>query len=226
MMKQRKLARRALIAGAGATAAGLTVGRIGLGAQALAVPAPPAASTFQPARHEPDAWFDTLRGQHRVIIDTVTADGVTEAMMFANNVLAGNRSGYELSDGDIALVVCLRHYATAFAFSDTIWAKYGKALASGARFTPQKPDEIPTVNPRNAAPRTPLTALAKRGVHFAICNMATQRISRQSAGSDGDAASIYKELIANALPNGHFMAAGVVAVTRAQEYGYSLLHAG
>ncbi len=38
--------------------------------------------------------------------------------------------------------------------------------------------------------------------------------------------SVYKELVASAIPNGHFVAAGVIAVTRAQEYDYSLLTAG
>jgi hypothetical protein len=33
------------------------------------------------------------------------------------------------------------------------------------------------------------------------------------------------ELSANLIPNGHLVAAGVVAVNRAQEYGYTLLTA-
>jgi hypothetical protein len=37
---------------------------------------------------------------------------------------------------------------------------------------------------------------------------------------------IYKELVANILPNGHMVAAGVVAINRAQERGYSMLTAG
>jgi len=41
-----------------------------------------------------------------------------------------------------------------------------------------------------------------------------------------DAEAVYQELRANAVPNGHFMAAGVVGLTRAQEFGYSVLIAG
>ena len=37
---------------------------------------------------------------------------------------------------------------------------------------------------------------------------------------------IHKELIANLLSNGHMVAAGVVAINRAQERGYSMLTAG
>jgi hypothetical protein len=220
-MKHRQLARRSLMAGMGAAATGLTLGRVSLGAQAAA----PARGAFQPARHDADAWLDALPGKHRVIVDTTTANGVSEATLFAVNLFTANKSGYDLDEKDLAIVITLRHFATAFAFTDAIWAKYGKALTDGAEYKPPSGD-VPATNPYNRAPRTPLSALAKRGVHFAICNLATRRISRQSAGQGGDAEAIYKELISSALPNGHFVAAGVVAVTRAQEYGYSVLHAG
>ena len=35
-----------------------------------------------------------------------------------------------------------------------------------------------------------------------------------------------KELGANLLPNGHIVPAGVVAVNRAQEHGYSFMYVG
>jgi len=41
----------------------------------------------------------------------------------------------------------------------------------------------------------------------------------------GDSESIYKELIANTVPNGHMVTAGVLAANRAQEYGYTFLTA-
>jgi intracellular sulfur oxidation DsrE/DsrF family protein len=69
--------------------------------------------------------------------------------------------------------------------------------------------------------------VAKIGVHFAICQMATRRLAGQIAkavGSTPDA--IYDELVANTVPNGHMVAAGVIATTRAQEYGYTVLVAG
>ena len=37
---------------------------------------------------------------------------------------------------------------------------------------------------------------------------------------------IYQELSTSLIPNSRLVAAGVMAVTRAQEYGYSLLDAG
>ena len=35
----------------------------------------------------------------------------------------------------------------------------------------------------------------------------------------------HDEIVANIVPNGHMVPAGVMALTRAQEYGYSFLYA-
>jgi hypothetical protein len=57
--------------------------------------------------------------------------------------------------------------------------------------------------------------------------MATRRLAGQIAKAMGGTAdAIYDDLVANTVPNGHMVAAGVIASTRAQEYGYTLLVAG
>jgi hypothetical protein len=57
--------------------------------------------------------------------------------------------------------------------------------------------------------------------------MATNRIAGAIATAVKAAQpEIYKELVANILPNGHMVAAGVVAINRAQERGYTMLTAG
>jgi len=57
--------------------------------------------------------------------------------------------------------------------------------------------------------------------------MATNRIAGVIAAAvKSTQPEIYKELAANLLPNGHIVAAGVVAVNRAQERGYTMLSAG
>jgi intracellular sulfur oxidation DsrE/DsrF family protein len=69
-----------------------------------------------------------------------------------------------------------------------------------------------------------MDAVAKRGVQFAVCQMATRRIAGQIAATvNSSPDAIFKELVANVVPNGRMVAAGVIAVTRAQEYGYSVL---
>ena len=211
-------ARRALLTGFGAIAANTAL----FGATQSA----PSATTFRPARHPEDEWLDRIPGKHRVVVDAITPDGVREAAQFVSNIFTGNKAGYSLDDGDVAVVFGLRHWASAFAFNDEIWAKYGAAIAEGAHFTNPESTAAPTVNPMNGAPRRPLEALAKRGVHFAICNLSTRRISREATRSGGDTEAVYQSLLVSALPNAHFVPAGVVGVTRAQEYGYSVLHVG
>ncbi|HUK34089.1 MAG TPA: hypothetical protein VLV86_09280, partial [Vicinamibacterales bacterium] len=60
-------------------------------------------------------------------------------------------------------------------------------------------------------------------VHFAVCQMATKFFAAnlaQAAGGTADA--VYNELVANLIPNSHMVAAGIVAVNRAQEHGFTL----
>lgn len=219
-MKHSMWSRRSLMAGLTATAA-LFLGRHADGAQAQ----PPSTPTpFQPVRHDKDGWFDKLPGKHRMVLDVTTASGVGEALGFAGNLFTGNKSGYDLGDSDLAMVICLRHSATVFAFSDPIWAKHGKALADAVKYT-SRTGETPTANPYNAAPRSAFDGLAKRGVQFMVCDTASHRFARMLAGS-GDGEAVYKEMAANMIPSSRFVPAGVVGVTRAQEYGYRLLYVG
>lgn len=217
-MDKRTRGRRSLVTGIGAAAATVALGGTRAAAQA------PAATTFQPARHDKDAWFDKLPGKHRMILDATTASGAAEAIGFADNFFTGNSTGYDLKANDLAMVICLRHMATLFAFTDPLWAKYGKQMATMIRYE-SRSGEPPVANPHNAAPRSGLDGLAKRGVHFIVCDMASHRFARALAGG-GDGEAIFKEMAANMIPNSRFVAAGVIGVTRAQEYGYSLLHVG
>ena len=218
MSQQAGKVRRALLSVMGAAAAGVALASTPARAQSGA----PAPGKFSPARHKEDEWLDTVPGKHRVFIDTASLESASEGVLYAGNLFVANKSGYGLDDGDIATIVCFRHYSTIFAFTNTIWAKYGKPLADSSKYVNAKSPETPTTNPQRN-----IDALAKRGVHFAVCGLATKRIAGLIAtATSGNADEIMKELAANLVPNGHLVAAGVIATTRAQEYGYSLLVAG
>ncbi|MBP8273709.1 MAG: hypothetical protein KAY59_04725 [Acidobacteria bacterium] len=211
-MKSAKPNRRALLAGLGVAAAGIATGGVRVDARAQ-------STSFVPAKHKEDEWLDKLPGKHRVFIDSASAESAGDALQYASNLFVANKSGYGLEDGDIATVVCLRHFGTIFGYNDAMWVKYGKTLAESGKYTNPKPGEAFTANPQGSIER-----LAKRGVHFAVCGLATRRIAGQLAtATGGKADEIQKELIANVVTNAHVMAAGVIATTRAQEYGYSLL---
>jgi intracellular sulfur oxidation DsrE/DsrF family protein len=174
---------------------------------------------WQPARDAKDDWFDQIPGKHRLFFDTLTDAGLREARGFANNYFDGNKSGYGLEPTDLAVVICLRHSATPFAYGDAFWAKYGPVMAESLKLA----DPNMATNPHRAQ----LEALTKRGVQYAVCDMASHRYAGLIARKvDGQADAIYKEMVANALANAHFVAAGIIAVNRAQERGYSIAHSG
>jgi len=211
---------------------------VGMVATAVAFASKPSAqaptNTFQPVRHQQDSWLNALPGKHRTFIDAATPNGAGEGMLYANNLYVANKSGYALNESDLAIVVCLRHFATVFAYNNMVWGKYGKAMSELVQFTDPKTKQAPSTNLLNS-PDYGLTlsnfgstidSVVKRGTHFAVCDMATHFISGQVASAvKGDADALYKEFASNLIPNSHLVAAGVVAVNRAQEYGYTLLTA-
>ena len=213
--------RRNLLTGAIAATTGMLMRTSGVSALEQ-----PPATPFQPARHAQDSWLDTLSGKHRVILDSTSMDGAGEGIQYASNVFAANRSGYQLENSEIAVVLTLRHFATAYAFNNAMWAKYGKTFAELPGYQTESRKGIPTSNPLNSGERPQLDGLMKRGAHFAVCGLATRFFAGQIAGDGGDSAAVYKELESNTIANAHIMSAGVVAITRAQEYGYTLIYVG
>ena len=226
-MTRQRTTRRTILSGGGAAIAAFAIGSRSAAAQA------PAAG-FRPARHPQDAWLDQVPGKHRSFIDCATVNGAGEGMLYANNLYVANKNGYQLNEGDVAVVVCLRHFATVFAYNDAIWSKYGKAISNLVQFTDPKTKQPPTTNLLNSADYgmslpnfgNTIASVVKRGTHFAVCDMATHFFADQLGGIvKADPQAVYKELASNLIPNSHLVAAGVLATNRAQEYGYTLLTA-
>ena len=228
-METDKRSRRALIVGAGSVVAAAALGARSAEAQS--------SGAFQPVHHSEDGWMDQRPGKHRVVIDSATPNGAGEAILYTNNLFNANNAAYAGgSDADLAIVVCMRHFATPFAFSDAMWAKYGKVIGGMVNFTDPKAKAAPTINLYRNSPEYGLTlpnlgntidAVTKRGAYFAVCDTATHFLASQMAGPmKMTAEEIYKELSTNLIPNSRLVSAGVMAVTRAQEHGYSLLYAG
>jgi hypothetical protein len=220
-------ARRSMLSGIGAAIAGLALAPRSAAAQT-------GAGAFQPARHAQDEWLNRLPGRHRTFIDCATVNGAGEGMLYANNLYVANKSGYQLNENDFAVVVCLRHFATVFAYTDAIWGKYGKAMSDLVQFVDPKTKQAPSTNLLNSGDYgmsmpnfgNSIPSVVKRGTHFAVCDMATHFISGQVAMAvKANPEALYKEFASNLIPNSHLVAAGVVATNRAQEYGYTLLTA-
>ena len=228
-MDESMRTRRALIVGAGSVVAAAALGARSAEGQA--------AGVFRPAAHSEDAWMNQRPGKHRIFIDSATPNGAGEAILYANNLFNANKATYAGgSDADLAIVVCMRHFATPFAFTDAMWAKYGKAMSGMLNFTDPKSKQAPATNLYRNSPQYALAlpnlgntidAVTTRGAYFAVCDTATHFLASQMAGPmNMTADEIYKDLSTNLIPNSRLVSAGVMAVTRAQEHGYSLLYAG
>ena len=205
-------------AGAAALAA-VAAGRIG-----RAQEKPATAVAFEPARHAQDDWMDQIPGRHRLVIDTSNPDGFRDGLQWAGNFMLVNRNDYGLRNQDLAVIVVARHFSTGHGFTNEMWAKYGAFLegpqpAADAQAAAKEP---PKANPS----ATGLAALATQGVQFAVCSMAAHRMARMIARSPGkDADAVFAELSANLVKNARLVPAGIVAVSRAQERGYTLARA-
>ncbi|MEP7381517.1 MAG: hypothetical protein ABI910_07510 [Gemmatimonadota bacterium] len=190
---------------------------------------------FTPARHAQDDWLDEVPGKHRFFFDSISPTGVGEAITFASNYYTANRGAYGLEASELAVVICLRHFATPFAFSDDVWSKYGKIFAERIGFMDPRSKEAPVINVYQgtnygmllSSRGTTIDAMIKRGTQFAICDMATHAFAGMVAAKVGASADqIYSELTATAIGNAHFVPAGIVAVNRAQERSYSIQYIG
>jgi putative N-acetylmannosamine-6-phosphate epimerase len=221
--------RRSFVAAASLSAAGLAAPRAA-GAQARERATPDGRDI---PRYAQDAWYDKLPGKHRLFLDSTTIDEASNAVGFAFNFMRSSVSGYNLKDSDQAVVICLRHYSTELAISNELWAKYdvlrntkykdpetGKKVKGGNIFRPG------STKPKSAAEPFTLDGLARRGVHFAICGVATRGLAAMIAGKGASRdrmEEVLDELVKSMPENSHVMASGILAAQRAGEYGYTII---
>ncbi len=206
-------------------------GLVGVASGTSAATAQSSASSFRPARHAQDDWMDKIPGKHRLVFDTTSPPAFGAALAYANNYLTANKDGYGLNDQDHAIIIIARHFSTPFAYNDAMWKKYGKAMPPFVVLDDPKTKQRPDFNiyyekdygldlPNLGAT---ISEVQKKGVHFAVCQMATRFFAGNLAQANGGTAdTVYNELVANLIPNSHMVAAGIVAVNRAQERGFTL----
>ena len=215
-----------LSAGVTAFAVTFTAGSGGARAQSRPI------ARWQPERHEKDDWLDQLPGKHRMVFDTTKPDGFGEAIAFASNFIRVNQTDYAVPSNELAIIIVARSRSTPFAYNDAMWEKYGVPLAARANFTDPKTRQAPKLNVYKSAEYgdqlptrgTTLDSLLKQGVQLAVCQVATRGFAGAIADAvGGKTDTIYEELVANIVSNARMVPAGIVAVNRAQERGYSLV---
>ncbi len=210
-------------------AGAVSLAALAIGGVAMAQEKSSPAARWEPARHEKDDWLDKLPGKHRLVFDTTNHDGLGEGLLFANNFLRVNRTDYGLPSSELAVVIVVRHRSTPFGYNDAMWAKYGTTLAARAQFEDPKTKLAPKNNVYNVASagdRVPTwDALSKQGVQLAVCSTSTRGYAGAIAeATGGNVDAIFNELTANLIvTTSRMVPAGIVAVNRAQERGYSLV---
>src|SRR5947208_5920875 len=71
---------------------------------------------------EADAWFNKVKGKHRVVFDATRPH---EVMPFAwPRVFLLTNAATGSTEQDCGVVVVLRHEAIPYAMNDAVWAKY------------------------------------------------------------------------------------------------------
>ncbi len=204
------------------------------GALAVGTPAATAQTgggeSWKPARHSEDDWMDEVPGVHRFMFDNTNFSGFAGAMRFANNFMRVNNDAYGLRNNDLAVIIVARHNSTPFAFNDAMWGKYGVPLSARENIIDPKTNAPPTVNLFNTAgygDELPtrglmLESLFEKGLRLAVCEVATRGAAgRVARATGGDADSIFEEFTHNLVDNSRLVPAGIVAVNRAQERGYT-----
>jgi intracellular sulfur oxidation DsrE/DsrF family protein len=188
------------------------------------------ASAWHPARHSQDDWLDQNNAKHRLVFDTTTPAGLSEALFFGQNYLAINNSDYGIPNSELAVVVIVRYQSVAFGYNDSIWAKYSAPIAARTKYQDPKTKSPAKLNVYNSEAYSdvlmnpPIDSVTKLGVQLAVCNLATRNMSIAIAKAvDGVADTIYKELASNLVHGARLVPAGIVAVNRAQERGYTLV---
>lgn len=182
-----------------------------------------APSMNGPKRHAQDDWLDQAPSGHRVVFDCWMSDTMGETLGFAGNWIRVNKDQYGLNDGDLALVIVVRHGSAPFAFGEAVWSKYGKILAANMSANDPVAHPIPTTNIH--ADR--MKGLAKQGMRLAVCSLSTRRYAGAIAKETSqDPEAVYKEITGSPVSTATFVPAGVVTVTRAQERGYAFVSIG
>lgn len=228
------LERRSFVSRLGAGLAAFSGAFVGLSSHAGAQ-SPAQDGRWQPARHAIDNWLEEIPGQHRIFFDATSTGGAGFAITFASNYYIGSRNGYELQPAGVAVVLCYRHLATPFAYSDAVWAKYGAVFSARIQFVDPKTNAAPVINVYESREYgmtlpnrgTTLSSLMQGGAHIAVCDLATRAYAGLAATQMGlRQDDVYREFVASAVKNSHFVPAGVVALNHAQERGYSIAHVG
>lgn len=211
------------------------LGTVATGAATLslgALAAPLGAFAKTPAHdlpeEDPDAWFKTIKGKHRMVFDATEPSGVFPFAWPRVFLITNTMTGTPEKESNV--VVVLRHQAIPFALKSDLWAKYkfgemfkvndDKTKAAAVRNAFYKPAAGDFTMPGLGAVSIGINELQESGVMFCVCNMAMTVYSAAAAQMMNlNSEEVYKDWKAGVLPGIQIVPSGVWAIGRAQEHG-------
>lgn len=216
----------------------LTTGVATLGMAALVNPQPVLANSDSMSEsniHEADAWFNDIKGKHKVVFDATRPH---EILPFAwPRVFLLTNAATGTPEAENSVVVVLRHYAIPYAFEDRIWEKYkfGDVVKADDPATGKPAIRNPFAKPKPGDFKVPgvgnvaigINELQASGVKFCVCDVAmTVMANTLGPMMNLKAEDVKKDWQAGLLPGIQVVPSGVWALGRAQEKGCSYIFAG
>lgn len=196
----------------------------GLAAMA-GVSAPLAAQQVSAALSDPDhdAWMQRASGEHRVLFHA-TGPGDGAPMLMAMNYLDVYASAYNASREHVSVVIGVHGSALPIGLNDGAWDRY----ELGRRINVNDPDTKEPAKRNVFAVGGPIsidTAMA-RGIVLLVCNVALTMTAGSIARARSlVAADVYNDLKSSVLPGAVVVPGLVVAISRAQEKGFTYIRA-
>lgn len=192
-----------------------------------AFPSVAAAATLD---DDMDRWFGSMTGAYKSLYDCAGPNSAPDGVMFARNLIKFSADKLGTKDAQNSVVVCFRHLATPFGYTDAMWAKYPQ-MAVMLKANDPKTNKPATRNWLlhdliEDEPGANIPGITAHGAQFAVCGAATEFVAKLLAGKTGNAKAIEAELGANLIPKARMAPAGVVAVQRAQKAGFAYTYAG
>ncbi len=218
----------------------LAAGAAAIGLSSFAAPLAAHAGKFASSENDhtdpldPDAWFDKVKGKHRIVYDvTGPKEGHDLIMPFAWSRIFLLTNGNEK---DCGVVMVCRHNGIPFMMEDRLWKKYklgevfkindpgnGAPSLRNMMWKPNPAFNIPGVGPVPIG----IDELQASGVMFCVCNMALTVYSAVVADQmKMTKEDVYKDWVSGLLPNVQIVPSGVWAVGRAQEHKCGYCYAG
>lgn len=206
----------------------LAKGAGAVGIASIALPLKLAALPEKYSPDDPDAWFDKIKGKHRIVFDVTAPHEIFPFAWPRVFLMTNEQTGS--AEKDCNEVVVLRHESIPFAMEDRLWAKYklgeffkvndpvSNAPSLRNMFWQPKPGDFTVPGIGNV--QIGINELQASGVMFCVCNMALGVFSNGFAKKlNLNAGDVYKDFLAGILPGIQLVPSGVWAVGRAQEHG-------